>query len=142
MENNNKIKVEFYSLSTNELFARNVISCFALRLNPSVSDIADIKTAVSEAVTNSIVHGYPNGIGKIYLEAEIIDNDIHISVIDEGVGIGDVNEALKPFYTSKPLEERSGMGFTIMENFMDEVSVVSELGKGVKVYMKKSLNRG
>ena len=142
MENTNKIKVEFYSLSENELFARNVISCFALRLNPSIAEIADIKTAVSEAVTNSIVHGYPNDIGKIVLEASIEGNDLHINVFDFGVGIEDLTEALKPFYTSKPLDERSGMGFTIMENFMNEVKVESEKGKGVKVYMKKSLNRG
>ena len=137
MENTNKIKVEFYSLSINEMFARNVVSCFALRLNPSVSQIADIKTAVSEAVTNSIVHGYPNEAGKIVLEVSIEGNELHINVFDYGVGIDDLSQALKPFYTSKPLDERSGMGFTIMENFMDEVKVESEKGKGVKVYMKK-----
>jgi len=134
---NNKIKVEFYSLSINELFARNVVSCFILRLNPSVSEIADIKTAVSEAVTNSIVHGYPNSVGKIILEAEIVDKEIHINVFDFGVGIENVEKALTPFYTSKPLDERSGMGFTIMENFMDEVVVKSKKGEGVSVYMKK-----
>lgn len=136
---NNKIKVEFYSLSINELFARNLISCFVLRLNPSVSDVADIKTAVSEAVTNCIVHGYPNSVGKIILEAEIIDRELHIIVSDYGVGIDNVEEAIKPFFTSKPLDERTGMGFTIMENFMDEVVVKSEKGKGVCVYMKKIL---
>lgn len=136
---NNKIKVEFYSLSVNELFARNVISCFVLRLNPSVSEVADIKTAVSEAVTNSIVHGYPDMVGKIVIEAEIVDREIHINVSDNGVGIDNVEEALKPFYTSKPLDERSGMGFTIMENFMDEVLVKSEKGIGTSVYMKKIL---
>ena len=136
---NNKIKVEFYSLSINELFARNVVSCFILRLNPSVSEIADIKTAVSEAVTNSIVHGYPNSVGKIILEAEIIDKEIHINVVDFGVGIENVEEALTPFYTSKPLDERSGMGFTIMENFMDEVVVKSKKGEGVSIYMKKNI---
>ena len=134
---NNKIKVEFYSLSINELFARNVVSCFILRLNPSVSEIADIKTAVSEAVTNSIVHGYPNSVGKIILEAEIVDKEIHINVFDFGVGIENVEKALTPFYTSRPLDERSGMGFTIMENFMDEVVVKSKKGEGVSVYMKK-----
>lgn len=136
---NNKIKVEFYSLSVNELFARNVISCFVLRLNPSVSEVADIKTAVSEAVTNSIVHGYPDMVGKVVIEAEIVDREIHINVSDNGVGIDNVEEALKPFYTSKPLDERSGMGFTIMENFMDEVLVKSEKGIGTSVYMKKIL---
>lgn len=134
---NNKIKVEFYSLSINELFARNVLSCFALRLNPSISEIADIKTAVSEAVTNSIVHGYPNSVGKIEIEAEIIGKELHINVHDFGVGIDNVEQALTPFFTSKPQDERSGMGFTIMENFMDEVVVKSEKGKGVSVYMKK-----
>ena len=136
---NNKIKVEFYSLSINELFARNVVSCFLLRLNPSVSEVADIKTAVSEAVTNSIVHGYPNSVGKIILEAEVVDREIHINVFDYGIGIDNVEQALTPFYTSKPHDERSGMGFTIMENFMDEVVVKSEKGKGVSVYMKKMI---
>ncbi len=140
MEINNKIRLEFLSLSQNESFARSVVSCLALQLNPSVSQIADIKTAVSEAVTNAIVHGYPNGVGEIVLEAELADGRIHINIFDEGVGIENVSEALEPFYTTKPDDERSGMGFTIMKSFMDEVKVVSEKDKGTKIYMSKNIS--
>ncbi len=139
MDINNKIRLEFLSLSQNESFARSVVACFALQLNPSVSQIADVKTAVSEAVTNSIVHGYPNGIGKIILESELVKDEIHINVFDNGVGIDNVNQALEPFYTTKENEERSGMGFTIMQSFMDSVRVESEKGKGTKVYMSKKI---
>ena len=140
MENVNKIKIILPSLSENESFARSVVSCFVLRLNPSVAEINDIKTAVSEAVTNSIVHGYPNMIGEIVLELEIIDDLVHINVFDCGVGIENLSEALEPFYTTKEDEERSGMGFTIMKSFMDEVNVISSYGKGTKVYMSKKIN--
>lgn len=139
MEINNKIRLEFLSLSQNESFARSVVSCFALQLNPSVSQIADIKTAVSEAVTNAIVHGYPNGVGEVVIEAELSQGKIHINVFDDGVGIENLTEALEPFYTTKPDDERSGMGFTIMKSFMDEVKVISEKGKGTKIYMSKNL---
>lgn len=139
MQINNKIRLEFLSLSQNESFARSVVSCFALQLNPSVAQIADIKTAVSEAVTNAIVHGYPNGVGTVVLESELVDNCIHINIFDEGVGIENLTEALEPFYTTKPDDERSGMGFTIMKSFMDEVKVVTEKGKGTRVYMSKEI---
>ncbi len=139
MKENNKIRLEFSSLSENEAFARSVVSCFALRLNPSVSEIADIKTAVSEAVTNSIVHGYPNSVGNIVLESEIEENKLHINIFDEGVGIENLSEALEPFYTTKPEEERSGMGFTIMKSFMDNVNVITKKGEGTKIYMTKIL---
>ena len=139
MHISNKIRLEFLSLSQNESFARSVVSFFALQLNPSVSQIADIKTAVSEAVTNSIVHGYPNGIGEIVLESELVDNEIHINIFDNGVGIDNVNQALEPFFTTKENEERSGMGFTIMQSFMDSVRVESEKGKGTKIYMTKKI---
>ena len=139
MEINNKIRLEFLSLSQNESFARSVVACFALQLNPSVSQIADIKTAVSEAVTNAIVHGYPNGIGTVILEAELSQDKIHINVFDDGVGIENIVQALEPFYTTKEEDERSGMGFTIMKSFMDDVSVISEKGKGTKVYMSKKI---
>ncbi len=138
--NNNKIKLTFLSFSQNESFARSVISCFALGLNPSIAEIGDIKTAVSEAVTNSIVHGYPNTVGEITMEAEIEDDKIHINIFDEGVGIENLSEALEPFYTTKSDEERSGMGFTIMKSFMDDVKVESEKGKGTKIYMTKNIN--
>lgn len=139
MDTNNKIKLTFLSLSENESFARSVVSCFALHLNPSVAQISDIKTAVSEAVTNAIVHGYPNSVGEIVMESELKDGKIHINVFDNGVGIENIKEALEPFYTSRPDEERSGMGFTIMKSFMDDVKVESESGKGTKVYMTKTI---
>ena len=135
----NKIKLTFLSHSENESFARSVVSCFALKLNPSLAEISDIKTAVSEAVTNSIVHGYPNCVGEITLEAETDNNCIHINIFDNGVGIEDINKALEPFYTTKIEDERSGMGFTIMKSFMDEIEVSSKKGIGTKIYMKKTI---
>ena len=129
----------FSSLSTNEAFARSAVGVYALRLNPTLSEISDIKTAVSEAVTNSIVHGYPDSVGEIALEGYVDGETLHINVFDQGVGIENVSAALEPFYTTKSEEERSGMGFTIMKSFMDEVNVVSERGKGTKVYMLKKL---
>ena len=132
-------RLTFSSLPINESFARSSVGVYALRLNPSVSEISDIKTAVSEAVTNSIVHGYPDSVGEIVLEG-YTDNDVlHINVFDEGVGIENVNEALEPFYTTKSDDERSGMGFTIMKSFMDDIKVVSKKGDGTKVYMLKKL---
>ena len=135
----NKMKLSFLSLSENESFARGVISCFALQLNPSLSELADIKTAVSEAVTNAIVHAYLNKEGEIIIESEINGDVIHINIFDQGVGIENLSEALEPFYTTKPDEERSGMGFTIMKSFMDEVRVESEKDKGTKIYMSKKI---
>lgn len=129
----------FPSLSENESFARNAVACFALNLNPSVSEISDIKTAVSEAVTNSIVHGYPDKIGEITLEGRITDGELHINVFDYGVGIENIEEAEEPFYTTREDEERSGMGFTIMKSFMDKVIVESEKKKGTRVYMVKKI---
>ena len=138
----NKMKLTFLSRSENEAFASSVISCFALQLNPSVAEISDIKTAVSEAVTNSIVHGYPNECGEITLEAIIEDNLIHINIFDQGVGIENLSQALETFFTTRADEERSGMGFTIMESFMDKVEVVSEKGAGTKIYMQKMIKSG
>ena len=135
----NYILLKFPSYSKNESFARNVASCFALSLNPTLSEISDIKTAVSEAVTNSIVHGYPNQVGEITLEGFIDKNELHINIFDNGVGIENIEDAFKPFYTSKPENERSGMGFTIMQSFMDSVKVDSKKGIGTKVYMSKKI---
>ncbi len=136
----NKMNVSFNSVSENESFARNVIASFLMPLNPSVSELSDVKTAVSEAVTNAIVHGYPDAVGEVRMSAEIDGDEIHIIVSDKGVGISNLEEALKPFFTSKPDEERSGMGFTIIRTFMDEVKVISEPNRGTIVDMKKSLN--
>ena len=135
----NNMKLTFLSFSENESFARSTVACFALQLNPSISEISDIKTAVSEAVTNSIVHAYPNGLGEITIDATIKDNSIHINIIDNGVGIEDIPKALEPFYSTRLEDERSGMGFTIMKSFMDKVNVISEKDKGTKIYMVKTL---
>ncbi len=139
MEIKNKMKLIFSAKSENESFARSVVACFILNLNPTLSQLSDIKTAVSEAVTNAIVHGYKDVDGQITIDAEIIDNKVHINVLDSGVGIANVEQALEPFYTTKEDEERSGMGFTIMKSFMDEVVVESKVGCGTKVYMTKLL---
>ena len=137
--NNNKIRFEFKSLSVNESLARSIIGVYALQLNPSISEITDIKTAVSEAVTNSIVHGYPDAVGLIVLEAEILGDEIHINILDNGVGISNVDEALEPFFTTRGEDERSGMGFTIMKSFMDKVNVTSEPNKGTSIFMSKKI---
>ncbi len=135
----NKIRLTFSACSENEAFARSVISCFALALNPSVAELSDVKTAVSEAVTNAIVHGYPDTNGEITMEAEILGNSLHINIFDEGVGIENLEQALEPFYSTKENDERSGMGFTIMKSFMDSVNVISSKGNGTKIYMTKKL---
>ncbi len=135
----NKVVVNFLSLSENEALARNLAVFYVLKFNPNVSVVSDIKTAVSEAVTNSIVHGYPDKTGNITMEFYIKGDLLHINVIDEGVGINDVNSAIEPFFTTREKEEHSGMGFTIMKSFMDSVDVISEPNKGVKVYMTKKI---
>lgn len=133
----NQMKLEFSSKSNNESFARIAVAAFAAQLDPSVEELADIKTAVSEAVTNSIIHGYEEEEGIIKLECKMFANSIEIEISDNGKGIEDVEKAREPLYTSKPDMERSGMGFTIMESFMDEVEIESVLGLGTKVTMKK-----
>ena len=131
--------LEFDSKSENERFARVTAAAFATQLNPIMEEISDIKTAVSEAVTNAVVHGYDGGEGTVYLDAEIEDRTIIIVVKDTGVGIEDINKAMEPLYTTKPDEERAGMGFMFMEAFMDDLEVQSELGKGTTVIMKKTI---
>ena len=135
----NYMILKFPALSKNESFARNVVGCFALQLNPSVAEISDIKTAVSEAVTNCIVHGYDGKIGDIGIDCEIQGQTLHIKIFDKGVGIENVSEAIEPFYTTKPEDERSGMGFTIMKSFMDDVKVESKKGVGTTIYMTKKI---
>lgn len=137
----NSIKIEFLAKSENESFARVAVAAFISQLDPTIEELTDIKTAVSEAVTNSIIHGYENnGQGTVKIEASIEGKNITITVEDIGLGIEDVEQAREPLYTSKPEMERSGMGFTVMETFMDEVEVCSEKGKGTKVVMKKVFN--
>src|SRR5690554_6648595 len=126
----NYMKLEFLSKSSNESFARVVVAAFASQLDPTLEELSDIKTAVSEAVTNAIIHGYEYGEGIIIVEAKIIDNEIEILVEDKGMGIADIKQAMEPFYTSKPNLERSGMGFTVMETFMDSLEIESKKGEG------------
>lgn len=135
--NNNYMKLEFLSKSNNESFARVVVAAFAAQLDPTLEELSDVKTAVSEAVTNSIIHGYEYGDGLVILEAKIANNEIEIVIEDKGMGIGDIDQAIEPFYTSKPDLERSGMGFTVMETFMDSLKIESVKGHGTKVIMTK-----
>ena len=136
----NYLKLQFYSLPRNQAFARDAVAAFCLELNPSLSALSDVKTAVSEAVTNCTVHAYRGGSGLVTVECEIEDTTLHIKISDEGKGIADVDQAVQPFFTSLPSDERSGMGFTIMQTFMDEFKVDSRQGEGTVVYMSKSFN--
>ena len=133
----NEMKLEIKSKSSNEAFARIAVAAFVSQLDPTIEEISDIKTAVSEAVTNAIIHGYSNGDGIIHIKCGLKVNLVEIEVIDYGKGIENIEMAKQPLYTSNPDLERSGMGFTIIENFMDEMKVESILGMGTKVYMKK-----
>ena len=141
MNETNYIKLEFPSKSCNEAFARTAAAAFAAQLDPTLEELGDIKTAVSEAVTNAIVHGYPDSIGKISLRCRILeDGSLEIVVRDWGKGIPDVEKAREPLYTTGG-EERSGMGFTIMESFMDKLTVRSKPGAGTTVVMHRTLPR-
>lgn len=135
----NKIKVEFPNRSDNERFARTVAAAFIVELDPTMDQLSEVKTAVSEAVTNAIIHGYDERDGIITIEGEICDRTVELIVSDNGAGIPDIPRAREPLFTGKPEMERSGMGFTIMETFMDSVDVESEVGKGTRVKMRKRL---
>lgn len=136
----NYMKLQFSSISQNESFARVAIAAFVSQLDPQMNELTDIKTVVSEAVTNAIIHGYENDPdGLVTLTARIEGDTVYITIEDDGIGISNLEEARQPLYTSKPELERSGMGFTIMENFMDEVEVTSEDGFGTQVKMKKRI---
>ncbi len=137
----NQMVVEFDSVSKNESFARIVVAAFVARLNPTMDEISDIKTAVSEAVTNSIIHGYENKCGRIRIETKIVDDIVTVIVTDFGIGITDIKKAMEPMYTSKPELERSGMGFAFMEAFMDELFVESTPGMGTVVTMRKMIGK-
>ena len=137
----NEVKLDFPSTSANEGFARGVAACFATQLAPTLEELGDIRTAVSEAVTNAIVHGYPDTLGKITLRMRIYeDNLLEVQVKDRGVGIPDVAKARQPMFTTGG-EERSGMGFTIMESFMDAIRVTSAPGRGTAVTLRKRISR-
>ena len=135
----NEMKIEFLSKSKNEAFARIVVAAFIAQLDPTLEEIADIKTAVSEAVTNSIIHGYEEKIGIVKLTCKIRKNEVFIEISDTGKGIENIELAKQPLYTTKANLERSGMGFTIMESFMENVEVESVLGLGTKVTMRKKI---
>lgn len=139
MDNNyeNKMKLEISSKSENESFARIAVASFASQLDPTIEQVSEIKTAVSEAVTNSIIHGYENQNGIIKIECILREKSIEILIIDNGKGIKDIGKAREPLYTTKPELERSGMGFTIMESFMDELTIESIEQVGTKIKMKK-----
>ena len=139
MEYTNQMKLTFSAVSENEPFARNTVAAFCLPLRPSVSEINDVKTAVSEAVTNCIVHGYGGRGGEITIVAKMDGEKVHVSVADNGCGIEDVARAREPFFTTLAEEERSGMGFTIMQTFMTGFSVKSEKDKGTQVCMSKKI---
>ena len=135
----NYITFEFLSRSANEGFARGAVACFAAQLDPTLEELGDIKTAVSEAVTNAIVHAYPDTLGKVVVKAKILEgNVLEVTVRDWGKGIADVDKARQPLYTTGG-EERSGMGFTIMESFMDKLTVRSAEGKGTRVTMRRRI---
>ena len=137
----NYMKLEFAALSENEPFARNAVAAFCLGLNPTLDELSDVKTAVSEAVTNCIVHGYRGASGTVCIECETEGCAVHITVSDRGRGIEDVKRALEPFYTTAEEEERSGMGFTIMQTFMSDFGIESEVGRGTRVRMSKYFGR-
>ena len=142
MKLTNHVKITLPAIVGNEGFARAAVAAFCTPLSPSLEEINDIKTAVSEAVTNVIVHAYPDKNGIVEIEAAIYDdNVISITVSDEGIGLKDIGQAKKPFFTTKSAEEHSGMGFTIMEAFMDELDVRSEVGRGTVIVMRKAIKQ-
>jgi len=139
MDYTNEMMLEIDSQSRNESFARMVIAGFVAQLDPTIEEIADIKTAISEAVTNSIIHGYNSGKGKIKIYCKISNRDVYIEVSDNGVGIENIEKAMEPLYTSRPELERSGMGFAFMEAFMDDLEVESKVNIGTTIKMKKQI---
>lgn len=138
---NNEMELSFISKSNNEAFARITVAAFAAQLDPTIEELADIKTAISEAVTNCIIHGYEDAEGTVKVKAKLRDNVLEVEISDSGKGIEDIELARKPLYTTKGNLERSGMGFTIMESFMDEVEIQSVVGIGTKIVMKKAIKK-
>lgn len=141
MEYENRMKLEFDSRSANESFARVAVAAFLSQLNPTLEEVADVKTALSEAVTNCVVHAYEGKVEKILVECMIKGQELTILVEDRGCGIEDVHQAMEPLFTTKPDSERCGMGFAFMEAFMDSLEVESSPGKGTRVTMKKKIGR-
>lgn len=138
----NEMKLEFRAVSDNEAFARTAVAAFVTQLNPTLEEISDIKTAVSEAVTNAIIHGYDGEDGennKVWLSCVIKSDVLEVEICDRGVGIENIEKAMEPLYTTKPELERSGMGFSFMEAFMDDLEVISEVGQGTTIHMVKKI---
>ena len=142
MENSNEMKIIFDSRSCNESFVRVSVAAFCTQLNPTLEEVADIKTAVSEAVTNAIIHGYDSQVKKVEITCRIEKRTLYVEVTDRGKGIADVAKAMEPLFTTRPELDRSGMGFAFMEAFMDDVQVESRLGEGTTVRMKKTVGSG
>ena len=142
MKNTNEMELVFDSKSVNEGFARVAVAAFMTQLNPTLEEVADVKTAVSEAVTNSIIHGYEKQLNKIRIHCWLAKQTLYIEIEDYGKGIANVEKAMQPLFTTKPELERSGMGFSFMEAFMDGITVESELGKGTIVKMYKEIGKG
>ena len=142
MKNTNEMELVFDSRSANESFARVTVAAFMTSLNPTVEEVSDVKTAVSEAVTNAIIHGYENEVHNIYIRCRTEEKTLYLEIEDKGKGIEDVEKAMEPLFTTKPEIERAGMGFSFMEAFMDELEVESELGKGTIVKMQKTIGKG
>ena len=140
-EKHNELHMEFPSLSQNESLARCITAAFVAQLNPTIEELSDIRTAVSEAVTNAIIHGYEAGQGTVCMDLALDGDTLTVTVADTGCGIPDIALARQPFYTTRPELERSGMGFTVMEAFMEEVDVVSAAGQGTTVTMKKQIGK-
>lgn len=141
MEESNIMEIAFISQSRNQGFARTAVAAFVSQLDPTIEELADIKTAVSEAVTNAMIHGYENNKGTVRLTCSYSKNQVQIVVKDTGKGIANIEEAREPLYTSKPELERSGMGFTVMESFMDKVEIISEIDQGTTITMRKNINK-
>lgn len=141
MERTNEITLIFDSLPVNEALARITAASFCTQLNPTLEEVADLKTAVSEAVTNSIIHGYEGEVHKIEMKLLLTGQEIYVEIMDHGKGIEDVEKAMEPMYTTKADKDRSGMGFTFMEAFMDDLKVESQVGEGTRVCMKKIIGR-
>ena len=142
MKNTNEMELIFESRSVNEGFARVAVAAFMTQLNPTLEEVADVKTAISEAVTNAIIHGYENEIHNISIRCRIDEKKMYVEVRDEGKGIDDVKQAMEPLFTTRPELERSGMGFSFMEAFMDEITVESRVNEGTVVKMQKTIGKG
>ena len=139
MQNENYFKISFPSRSVNEAFARMTIASFCMQFDPTIEQLNDIKTAVSEAVTNCVVHAYPDNVGTVYITAKLKNNILTVTVKDKGVGIPDIQQAMQPMFTTDAKTERAGLGFAVMQTFMDKIKVYSTVDKGTRVVMTKNI---